>query len=111
MRQPEETNSVSLTDDFRFATRIAGIQCICLLDTGSSISVVHKSVLDTLLQVKMCPTSTRAKTVSQQDLPILGRLNVPFEVAGQHHVIYLYVSDSVDVRVYLAWIFCTLCLV
>ena len=45
----------------------------------------------------MCPTSTRAKTVSQQDLPILGRLNVPFEVAGQHHVIYLYVSDSVDV--------------
>ena len=89
--------SVSLTDDFRFSAQLSGVQCSCLLDTGSTISVLHKSVFDTLPQVKLFPTSTKAKTIVQEDLPILGRVNVPFEVAGQKHVISLYVSESVDV--------------
>ena len=67
------------------------------MDTGSTISVLHKSVLDTLPQVKLFPTSTKAKTIAQEDLPILGRVNVPFQVADQKHVISLYVSESVDV--------------
>ena len=59
--------------------------------------MLHKSVFDTLPHVKLFPTSTKAKTIAQEDLPILGRVNVPFEVAGQKHVISLYVSESVDV--------------
>ena len=59
--------------------------------------MIHKSILDSLPQVKLFPTSTKARIVAQEDLPILGRVNVPFQVAGQQHVISLYVSELIDV--------------
>ena len=98
VRKPDvPKGSVSLTDDFRFTAQLSGVECSCLLDTGSTISVIHKSVFDALPNVKLYPTSTRAKTVAQNELPIIGRVNVPFEVAGHQHVISLYVSESIDV--------------
>lgn len=91
------TGSVKLTDDFRFTATISGVNCSCLLDTGSTISVLHQSVLDLLPNVKLFPTSTKAKTANSGELPITGRVNVSFEAGGQRHVISVYVSDSTDV--------------
>lgn len=97
VREPDANGTVPLSDDFRFSAQLAGVECSCLLDTGSTISVIHKSVCDSLPHVKLYPTSTKARTVSQGDFPILGRVNVPFKIAGQEHVISFYVSESVDV--------------
>ena len=73
--EAEVKGLVSLTDDFRFSALLSGVQCSFLLDTGSAISVLHKSVLDSLPQVKLFSTATKAKTIAQEDLPILGRVN------------------------------------
>ena len=56
------------------------------------------SIFERLSGVTLHPTSTRAKTASQADLPLAGRISVPVRVADQTHVISMYVSDSIDVQ-------------
>ena len=88
---------VPLNADLTFSGVIAGRECSFLLDTGSSMNVLSRSVFDTLSDVPLHPTSTRAKTASQSDLPLAGRISVPLQVAGQTHVVSLFVSDSIDI--------------
>ena len=91
-------SSVALNSDLTFQGDIAGVQCSCLLDTGSSLSILHRSVFEKLPGVTLHPTSTRAKTASQADLPLAGRVSVPLQVADQSHTVGLYVSDAIDVQ-------------
>ena len=61
-------DSVTLNADLTFSGTIAGRECSFLLDTGSSMNVLHRSVFDTMSGVTFHPTSTKAKTASQSDL-------------------------------------------
>ena len=72
---------IPLTDDMRLTARLAGVDCQCLLDTGSSISLLHKSVFDAMPNLTLRQTAVRARTASHSDLPLLGRTVVPVEVA------------------------------
>ena len=105
-REPQETrptmdstaveNIVPLSDESAFTARIAGIETPALLDTGAAINLIHKSVIDMLPNVKICKTATRAKTASQENLPLLGRVSVPFQVGNISEVISLYVTEAID---------------
>ena len=92
-----EAASVALNDDMTFSGTIAGVSCKFLLDTGSSINVLNKSVLDALPRVTLLKTATKAKTASQDDLPLLGLVKVPVKIADQSHVVTFYVTDAIDV--------------
>ena len=90
-------HSVLLGHDMTFPGTIAGKACSFLLDTGSSMSILHRSVYETLTGIHLQPTSTKARTASQSDLPLLGRIAAPLQVADQTHIINLYVSEAIDV--------------
>lgn len=89
-------NIVTLSDESAFTARVAGVEISALLDTGAAINLLHKSVVDMLPNVKICKTATRAKTASQSDLPLLGRVTVPFQVGNISEVISFYVTEAID---------------
>ena len=88
---------IPLTDDMRLTARLVGVDCQCLLDTGSSISLLHKSVFDAMPNLTLRQTAVRARTASHSDLPLLGRTVVPVEVAGVKCTIPFFVSEVTDV--------------
>lgn len=88
---------MALNDDMTFSGTVAGVSCKFLLDTGSSINVLNKSVLDGLPRVTLLKTATKAKTASQAELPLLGLVKVPVKLADQSHVVSFYVTDAIDV--------------
>ena len=51
--------------------------------------------------VKICRTSTKARTAASGELPLTGRVNLTFEACGKQHVVSFYVSESIDVPVLL----------
>ena len=61
------------------------------------MSIINRSVYDKISGIPLQPTSTKAKTASQSDLPLLGRISAPLQVANQTHVVHLYVSEAIDV--------------
>ena len=81
----------------RITGSVSGVKCECLLDTGSSISILHSSVFDALPNVTLKRTSVTAKTASQEDLPLLGRVVVPFQIGDATYPLPLFVSDAIDV--------------
>lgn len=81
----------------RIAGSVSGVDCECLLDTGSSISILHSSVFGVLPNVNLKPTSVTAKTASNDELPLLGRIVVPFKVGGVTRPLPLFVSEAIDV--------------
>ena len=88
---------VALNDDMTFSGTVAGVSCKFLLDTGSSINVINKSLLDVLPRVTLLKTATKAKTASQEELPLIGLVKVPVKIADQSHVVTFYVTESIDV--------------
>ena len=90
-------NSLALDDRMTFDGKISGVPCNLLLDTGSTINVLSKTVFDVLPNAALQRTATRARTVSHGDLPLLGRTKLPVEIAKRTHFVYFYVSDSIDV--------------
>ena len=92
-----DDTSVRLNNDMTFSGTVAGTACCFLLDTGSSMSIINRSVYESLSGIPLHQTSTKAKTASQADLPLLGRISVPLQVASQTHVVNLYVSEAIDV--------------
>lgn len=105
-REPRETRPITestmadsvipLSDESSFTARVAGIEISALLDTGAAINLLHKSVADMFPNVKMNKTATRAKTASQENLPLLGRVTVPFQVGGLSEVVSFYVTEAID---------------
>ena len=93
----EGEHSVKLNNDMTFSGTIADTACCFLLDTGSSMSIINRSMYEKLSGIILQPTSTKAKTASQSDLPLLGRISVPLQVANQTHIVNLYVSEAIDV--------------
>ena len=89
--------SIALDDRMTFSGEISGVSCSFLLDTGSTINVLNKAVFDVLPNAALQRTATRARTVSQGDLPLLGRTRVPVQIAGRVHFVYFYVSEIIDV--------------
>ena len=75
---------------------MSGTVTRCLLDTGSTISILHQSVFDSLSGVKLVKTSTQARTASKDPLPLSGRTTVKFELGGISHMIPFFVSDAID---------------
>ena len=47
--------------------------------------------------VTLLKTATKAKTASQDELPLLGLVKVPVKIANQSHVVSFYVTDTIDV--------------
>ena len=88
---------VSLSDDLTFDARVSGTVTRCLLDTGSTISILHKSVVDSLSGVKIMRTNTQARTASSDPLPLTGRVNVQFELGGAAHVVPFFISEAIDI--------------
>ena len=81
----------------RLSARLAGVDSQCLLDTGSSISLLHKSVFDALPNLTLKKTSVQARTASHSDLPLLGRTVVPVDIAGVQCTVPFFVSEATDV--------------
>ena len=52
---------MALNDDMTFSGTVAGVPCKFLLDTGSSINVLNKSVFDVLPRATLLKTATKAK--------------------------------------------------
>ena len=75
---------------------MSGTVTRCLLDTGSTISILHQSVFDSFTGVKLLKTNTLARTASKDPLPLLGRVIVNFELGGISHRIPFFVSEAID---------------
>ena len=89
---------------------VGGVQCRLLLDTGSSINLMNKSVFDVLFnRPVLLKTSVVAKTAAQDPLPLLGRANVSLKLAGQVSVMPFYVTECIDVPVLLGLEFLSAC--
>ena len=89
---------------------IGGVPCSLLLDTGSSINLMSKSVFDVLIsRPPLMKTSTVAKTATLESLPLLGRAKVSLKLAGQTIVMPFFVTDSIDVPVLLGLEFLATC--
>ena len=81
-----------------FSARLSGMQCSCLLDTGSTISLISKAVFDILPnQPELANTATVAKTASRESLPLLGRTVLSFRVGSIIASVPMYVSGRIDV--------------
>ena len=103
-------NAVSLNDDMTFSAQLSGMNCSCLLDTGSTISLVSKAVFDILPnQPKLSKTATVAKTASRESLPLLGRTVLSFRVGNVVSTVPMYVSDRIDVPCLLGLDFLQAC--
>ena len=59
--------------------------------------MLNKSVFDVFPNAALQRTTTRARTVSQGELPLMGRTRVPVQIAGRTHCVYFYVTESIDV--------------
>ena len=93
-----------------FVAKLAGVDCKCLLDTGSNISIVHQSVLDLLPHApKVRKTPVRAKTASREDLPLLGRVVLCFHIRGMPVNLNVFVSNQIDVPCLLGLDFLQAC--
>ena len=88
---------IPLGDDMRLSARLAGVDCQCLLDTGSSISLLHKTVFDAMPNLTLRKTSVQARTASLSELPLLGRTVVPIDIAGVKCTVPFFVSEATDV--------------
>ena len=87
---------VPLRDDLTFEARVSGTITRCLLDTGSTISILHQSLFDSFTGVKLFKTSTQARTASKDPLPLSGRVTLKFELGGVTHMVPFYVSEAID---------------
>ena len=93
-----------------FSVHLSGMQCSCLLDTGSTISLISKAVFDILPnQPKLTKTATVAKTASRESLPLLGRTVLSFRVGSILASVPVYVSDRIDVPCLLGLDFLQAC--
>ena len=94
--------NVPLSTTLTFTARVAGAECSCLLDTGSSLNIISKAALDMLPRApRIQPTATIARMASQETLPLLGRVVLCFEIAQLQYTVPCYVSDRIDVPVLL----------
>ena len=101
---------IPLRRDMTFDGVIGGVPCSLLLDTGSSINLMSKSVFDVLIsRPPLMKTSTVAKTATLDSLPLLGRAKVSLKLAGQTIVMPFFVTDSIDVPVLLGLEFLATC--
>ena len=106
----EASRNVPLSPTMTFTARVAGAECSCLLDTGSSLNIISKAALDMLPRApRIQPTATIARTASQETLPLLGRVVLCFEIAKLQYTIPCYVSDRIDVPVLLGVEFLRVC--
>ena len=93
-----------------FVSKVAGVECKCLLDTGSNISIVHQSVLDMLpSSPRIRKTPVRARTATRGDLPLLGRVLLCFHVGGMPVNLNVFVTDQIDVPCLLGLDFLQAC--
>ena len=90
-------NSVQLNPDMPFPARICGIECNCLLDTGSTISIINKAIFDVLPNATVSMTATRARTAAQEQLPLLGRTVLAVQIGRVQKSVPFYVPDVIDV--------------
>lgn len=103
-------NAVHLNNDMTFSANVSGVDCSCLLDTGSTISLINKAVFDVLPnQPQLTKTATVAKTASKDVLPLLGRSVLSFRVGGVFASVPMYVSDKIDVPCLLGLDFLQAC--
>ena len=94
--------TVQLNSDLTFDAEVGGVTCSVTLDTGSSINIIHRSVLDVLPRAPpLLATATVARTVSSDPLPLLGRTRIALKIAGRVVVVPFYVSDQIDCNVLL----------
>ena len=99
-----------LNSDMTFTAVINGVSCTCLLDTGSNISIINQSVFDALPNgPPLRRTTVRAKTASQENLPLSGRTTLSFDFGGARAVVPVFVSDSIDVPCLLGLDFLQVC--
>ena len=93
-----------------FVAKVAGVECKCLLDTGSNISIIHQSVLDMLPHSpRLRKTPVRARTAARGNLPLLGRVVLCFHIGGMPVNLNVFVSDQIDVPCLLGLDFLQAC--
>lgn len=92
-----EEEYVSLGEQLSFCARIAGIECSCVLDPGSSISIMSKDLCDSLPGVSVADTLTMARVANGEPLSLLGQCTVPLTIGRRQFSARFQVSDSLDV--------------
>ena len=80
-----------------FSAKLSGVECQCLLDTGSTISIINKAVFDALPNASLSMTATRARTAAQDQLPLVGRTVLSVQIGRVQKTMPFYVSEVIDV--------------
>ena len=89
--------SVPLGEHLTFDARLSGVDCDCVLDPGSSISIISKTLYDTLPDLTICESATVAKVANGEPLSLLGQCTIPLAIGRREFSVRFQVSDSLDV--------------
>ena len=92
-----EEEYVPLGEQLSFGARAAGVECRCVLDPGSGISIMSKALCDSLPGVIISATHTVAKVANGDPLSLLGQCTVPLAIGRRQFSVRFQVSDSLDV--------------
>ena len=76
-----------------------------IIDTGAAVSAISTEIYDTLpeyVKTKLSrDTSSVLRSVSGQDIPVLGRINLPFSIDGKAYSFQVFVAQPLSYDVIL----------
>ena len=80
--------------------KLNGEEVNCLLDTGASISVVDRTIVDKLQNIKINVSHTgNVKCANESKVTILGRAKLNVNIGDESHEINFYVSERLSPKV------------
>ena len=91
------SDSIPLGDGLAFDAMLAGAKCSCVLDPGSSISIVSRVLADSLDGIVVSKTHTVARLANGQPLSLLGQCQIPLKIGNCQLSVRFYVSEDLDV--------------
>ena len=89
--------SCPIGDQLSFGAHIAGVKCRCVLDPGSSISIMSKTLCDSLPSLTMSDTRTVARVANGEPLSLLGQCTAPVMIERRDFSIRFQISDNLDI--------------
>ena len=95
-----ETERKQLPVDLIVPGRLKGVALNMLVDSGSTISIISRSLWRALQrdypELSLLPTAARIRTASGEEVPAVGRVAMDVELAGRHYMSLFYVLDSAE---------------
>lgn len=92
-------------DDAYIKMRLVNKNIPCLVDSGSEITLVPKSVVDGLEGIEVQPSTRQIQATNGTDIAILGEVLLPFELDGRcMETIALVTADIEEVVLGFDWL-------